>query len=1040
MKLKSIISAMLALAIMLAALPFAAFAEGEAEGVAIDEANFPDGYFRFYVSDWFDFDENGILDAEEIAEAKKVEFREGDGSEGCESIEGIEYLTELEYLICLNNGCKVAAADLSGNLRLKEIVWQSENLTAIDVSENAELIKLNVSGSGISGIDVSHNPKLEFLACGNTNISAVDVSRNPRLQFLGVAGTDVTALDLSRNNALCEVSAYRSALETIDLRGCASLWRLDLTECGNILSVNISDCVSLHQLLIHGTQISEIDIRNCPKLCRAYCHPSFSTPTDYIYTKTGAGEYGTYTIHINEGIEILYTLVSEDDSNDDPIDVAVAIDENNFPDASFRAFIGEEIDTDKDGFLNKSELAVKQMVFGVYGKTIQSLKGIEYFESLQTLNFAGCPMEKLDLSGNTTITELILWSSHIKTLNLSNCAALYELSCDGSLELTSIDVSYCLYLESIDITHTAALTEIDISTCPELSRISAIGSGITRLDIRKCRYLNETYLKAMKILDEDEPLSSFSSFVSGKGLCFIKVEDEVEIAALIPVDAGDFVYHEALGEYVISKYNGSATELVIPSELDGHKIDVIGENAFAYNETLVSVTIPDGIKTIESNAFFGCVALETVVIPDTVTAIGEAAFAYCDNITGITFPAGIKKISDYMFSWCNKLASFVIPEGVEEIGAYAFSMCSGMKSVTIPSSVKAIGMHAFAGCGFETVDLPESIVTIPDGCFKYCVSLKSFVIPASVRTIENSAFSECRALEQIVIPATVKKLGRSAFSGCDMLETVTLESALTVIGDYTFDSCISLKEIRIPSTVEELGKHAFANCENLETVYLTEYLKGTVAENVFENISPNFVITVKMGDFTGDGGVTSDDAIYLLRHTLFGKTYPVPAGADFTGDGKVTSDDAIYLLRHTLFPNDYPLNDFAADENEQTYKNGKLFIDGKEIEYDCVINKETREAELPLLTIVNELGAETKWLSSTKVRISYDGDETELDTKEDMFGWYIPPGTIGAVRKVEQNEIIMDSTSVCALIVNWFHHTVDIDFEKNVINVVRQPD
>ena len=200
------------------------------------------------------------------------------------------------------------------------------------------------------------------------------------------------------------------------------------------------------------------------------------------------------------------------------------------------------------------------------------------------------------------------------------------------------------------------------------------------------------------------------------------------------------------------------------------------------------------------------------------------------------------------------------------------------------------------------------------------------------------------------------------------------------------------------------------------------------------------VYATVLGDFTGDDRVKSDDAVYLLRHTLFGNEYPLNGYGDFTGDGNVTSDDAIYLLRHTLFSNDYPLNDFAADENEQTYKNGKLFIDGKEIEYDCVINKETREAELPLLTIVNELGAETEWLSSTKVRISYDDDETELDTKEDMFGWYIPPGTIGAVRKVEQNEIIMDSTSVCALIVYWFHHTVDIDFEKNVINVVRQPD
>ena len=61
------------------------------------------------------------------------------------------------------------------------------------------------------------------------------------------------------------------------------------------------------------------------------------------------------------------------------------------------------------------------------------------------------------------------------------------------------------------------------------------------------------------------------------------------------------------------------------------------------------------------------------------------------------------------------------------------------------------------------------------------------------------------------------------------------------------------------------------------------------------------------GDITGDGRVDSDDAVYLLRHTLFADLYPVYSFADFTGDGEITSDDAVYLLRHTLFPESYPI-------------------------------------------------------------------------------------------------------------------------------------
>ena len=62
------------------------------------------------------------------------------------------------------------------------------------------------------------------------------------------------------------------------------------------------------------------------------------------------------------------------------------------------------------------------------------------------------------------------------------------------------------------------------------------------------------------------------------------------------------------------------------------------------------------------------------------------------------------------------------------------------------------------------------------------------------------------------------------------------------------------------------------------------------------------------GDFDGDGIVTSDDAVYLLRHTLFDWIYPAYGYRDFDRDGRITSDDAVYLLRHTLFPDAYSID------------------------------------------------------------------------------------------------------------------------------------
>ena len=68
-----------------------------------------------------------------------------------------------------------------------------------------------------------------------------------------------------------------------------------------------------------------------------------------------------------------------------------------------------------------------------------------------------------------------------------------------------------------------------------------------------------------------------------------------------------------------------------------------------------------------------------------------------------------------------------------------------------------------------------------------------------------------------------------------------------------------------------------------------------------------------LGDFDGNDNVTSDDAVYLLRYTLFPEYYPVTDFADFDHNDSITSDDAVYLLRYTLFPEYYPL---IGDESE----------------------------------------------------------------------------------------------------------------------------
>ena len=101
--------------------------------------------------------------------------------------------------------------------------------------------------------------------------------------------------------------------------------------------------------------------------------------------------------------------------------------------------------------------------------------------------------------------------------------------------------------------------------------------------------------------------------------------------------SGDYTYEIQGGDVVITNYNGEDEDVVVPAELDGKKVTAIGKEAFQMNADLVSVEIPDGVKTIGDHAFAIDTSLETITLPATVTEIGEAAFQQCAALKTVNF-------------------------------------------------------------------------------------------------------------------------------------------------------------------------------------------------------------------------------------------------------------------------------------------------------------------------------------------------------------------------------------------------------------------
>ena len=230
----------------------------------------------------------------------------------------------------------------------------------------------------------------------------------------------------------------------------------------------------------------------------------------------------------------------DDNSADRPESTAVVIDETNFPDAHFRRFLLEQ-DYGKDGMLTNAEIA-GITVMDVAEEEIASLKGIEHFTALDTLDCSGNELAVLDVSGNTalrqldcsfndlsaldvsknrTLEVLFLSFNHIASLDVSKNTALKELACHYNC-LTSIELSSNAELEYL-LCNSNRLARLDVSKCAKLATLLCSSNQLTALDLSHNMSLAELSCPDNElttlVVSRDAPLSKLyfcRNKISGK--------------------------------------------------------------------------------------------------------------------------------------------------------------------------------------------------------------------------------------------------------------------------------------------------------------------------------------------------------------------------------------------------------------------------------------------------------------------------------------------------------------------------------------------
>ena len=355
----------------------------------------------------------------------------------------------------------------------------------------------------------------------------------------------------------------------------------------------------------------------------------------------------------------------------------------------------------------------------------------------------------------------------------------------------------------------------------------------------------------------------------------------------------------------------------------------IGGYAFSECKNLTSITIPEGVTSIEDGVFSGC-GLRSITIPKGVTSIGRYAFQECSSLTSITIPEGVTSIGIGAFSGCLDLMSITIPEGVTRIGSRAFEGCSSLTNITIPEGVTSIEDWAFSGCSsLMSITIPEGVTIIGAEAFRGCSSLKSITIPEGVTSIGAGAFRGCSSLTSITIPEGVTSIEDSVFFGCG-LRSITIPEGVTSIGAGAFRGCSSLKNITIPESVTSIEENAFYACDGL--IDVTYHSTMERWEKISIESNNNYLLNATIHCTDGDilptaensittGAASASDSKFqaTFANAKAGKEYVVLVSR--SGSDPLNADNLIYINQITADADGELAVPFitAADAAEMTY-------------------------------------------------------------------------------------------------------------------------
>ncbi|MBK8478728.1 MAG: leucine-rich repeat protein [Opitutaceae bacterium] len=403
--------------------------------------------------------------------------------------------------------------------------------------------------------------------------------------------------------------------------------------------------------------------------------------------------------------------------------------------------------------------------------------------------------------------------------------------------------------------------------------------------------------------------------------------------------SGAFEYSDEGASVTITRYTGQDQAVVIPRSIEvpsvvggqpatiAKPVAAIGKEAFLWNDTMTSISIPDSVTSIGNSAFAICRSLVEVTLPSSITTIEARAFASCSTLVRAHFlgnapaiPGDLESADAGIFGQADPGFAVYYP-----LGAVGFSspywhgyVAQGGETMA-PVVLAPTDQRAYAG---TTVTLSVVVHGAPaptlqwqkDGVAIARATEKTLVLAnvqvsqaGSYRVVAtNAEGTATSAAATVSIVPTVGEFtysddgpsvtitnyfgrpnGKVVIPGSVEVttvvdgKTITTIKPVTAIGTQAFDWTVTMESVEIPDTVTSLGNGAFLFCMGLTSVTLPPHL-SSLGDNAFFGCSGLTEVKIPAGVTSIGAGAFASAS--RLKSVQFLGNAPATVGDNPFGD------------------------------------------------------------------------------------------------------------------------------------------------------------